>query len=489
MANLGFDLEVNKYAKQTGFDQFSTSMGDMLSEVAADAWKYNPFSSIDRMVELRGSRDADEELIPFQELNEKYKDSGIFFDQDEKQSTVDILVDRKEEERERQSIIQRGPKGFIAGTAKFGVGMVASMADPINLAMMFIPVVGQARFLALVGKYGLTKARMMRGTVEGAVGIAAVEPLVLAAATQEQSDYGLVDSLLAVTFGTLLGGGLHVGAGKLKDVYTQKKFNKRIRESRKNMKAEGGEDPAFNIYDEYYPVNGRIMKELAETDPETKRLLLARGLSQMAEEVAIDVKSTADLNPKLRNAQIDEKKINTAKVKLQEENIAIFKEKEKIQNRISTLEKFFDPKRKISNVKYIPELKKLKKQRSKLQAREKEIIEQLNNRDKLIDERIVNKAQEITTPNPSGKGNTQSKRTLEAYEKDKVVSSPESRNYDNEIATKQNELVAKIEEQKFLGKNDSTEVRAAADALEDINVKGKDYENAILEGINCRSGK
>ena len=153
------------------------------------------------------------------------------------------------------------------------------------------------------------------------------------------------------------------------------------------------------------------------------------------------------------------------------------------------MEKFFDPKRKISNVKYIPELKKLKKQRSKLQAREKEIIEQLNNRDKLIDERIVNKAQETTTPNPSGKGNTQSKRTLEAYEKDKVVSSPESRNYDNEIATKQNELVAKIEEQKFLGKNDSTEVRAAADALEDINVKGKDYENAILEGINCRSGK
>ena len=155
MANLGFDLEVNKHAKQTGFDQFSTSMGDMLSETAADAWKYNPFSSIDRMIELRGSRDTNEEIIPFQELNEKYKDSGIFFDQDENQSTVDILVQRKEEERERQSIIQRGPKGFIAGTAKFGVGMVASMADPINLAMMFIPVVGQARFLSLVGKYGL----------------------------------------------------------------------------------------------------------------------------------------------------------------------------------------------------------------------------------------------------------------------------------------------------------------------------------------------
>ena len=39
--------------------------------------------------------------------------SGIFFEQDEKQSTVDILVERKKEERNRQSIIQRGPESNL----------------------------------------------------------------------------------------------------------------------------------------------------------------------------------------------------------------------------------------------------------------------------------------------------------------------------------------------------------------------------------------
>jgi hypothetical protein len=87
--------------------------------------------------------------------NKKYKDSGIFFEQDEKQSTVDILVERKKEERNRQSIIQRGPESnlgnlYLPAVAKFGTAMVASIADPINLAMMFIPVVGQVRFASLV---------------------------------------------------------------------------------------------------------------------------------------------------------------------------------------------------------------------------------------------------------------------------------------------------------------------------------------------------
>ena len=78
MANIGFGLEVNKYAKQTGFDQFQTDLSDVLLETAKDAWKYNPVSSALRLYELEQSRNVDEELIPFEELNKKYKDSGIF---------------------------------------------------------------------------------------------------------------------------------------------------------------------------------------------------------------------------------------------------------------------------------------------------------------------------------------------------------------------------------------------------------------------------
>jgi len=494
MANIGFGLEVNKYAKQTGFDQFSTSMTETLLEVGKDAWKYNPVSSGIRLYELETNRTKidNEPLIPFQELNEKYKGSGLFFNENEKQSTVDILFERKKEERARGSIIQRGPKGFLPGTAKFAVGMIASMADPINLAMMFIPVVGQATFLSLVGKYGLTKARFGRGTVEGLVGIAAVEPLVYAAAKREQSDYGLVDSFMAVTFGTLLGGGLHVGAGKLKDMNTLRKFNKRIRKARKDLGADAGEDPAFNIYKEYYPENSRIMKELAETDIETRRLLLARAMSDIAEEIPVSSADVANLNPRLRNAQIEEKVIEAARLKVNEESIKIYKEKIEIQNKINMLEKYYDPKRKISNIKYNPELKKLKKRRSKLQKREKELTEQLINRDKLIDERVTNKKQEITTQNSGARlKNTPKSKIVEAYEKDKAQSSPELKNLDEELTFAENDLLAKTisQESKKLNFKTSEQVEISVKGLENINIKSKEYQSAILEGINCKSGK
>ena len=489
MANIGFGLEVNKYAKQTGFDQFSTDLSDVLAETAKDAWKYNPVSSAMRLYELNQSRDVDEPLISFQELNKKYKNSGIFFEQDEKQSTVDVLVERKKEERDRQSIIQRGPTGVVATTAKFGTAMVASMADPINLAMMFIPVVGQVRFASLVAKYGLTRARMMKGSIEGLVGISAVEPLVYAAASAEQSDYGLMDSFMAVSFGTILGGGLHVGAGKLKDVYTHRKFKKRIRDSRKNLKSQGGEDPAFSLYREYYPENSRIMKELEEIDPDTRKLLLAKAIADLGEEVPVNVKDYADLNPKLRHAQIDENIVEKARKKVNEESVEVNKKLTEVQNKINMLEKYFDPKRKISNIKYTPELKKLKKEKSKLLKREKELVEQFTSREKLIDQRITNKPQEITSPVTAKPRNILVDKIVDGYNKDKAQSSIESRNLDQEILIAENNLVAKLEKQRSLGLPESKETRASVKALEDMKSKSEDYENAIMEGINCRIGK
>ena len=489
MANIGFGLEVNKYAKQTGFDQFKTDLSDVLVETAKDAWKYNPVSSALRLYELESSRNVDEELIPFEELNRKYKDSGIFFEQDEKQSTVDILVERKKEEKNRQSIIHRGPTGFIAGSAKFGTALVASMADPINLAMMFIPVVGQARFLSLVGKYGLTRARLTKGALEGSIGIAAVEPLVYTAATREQSDYTLVDSFIAVSFGTILGGGLHLGAGKLKDLNTYRKFKKRIRTSRTELGSKADEDPAFNIYKEYYPENSRIMKELAETDPDTRKALLARAMADIVEEVPVRSKEISDLNPKLRNAQIDENLVEKARKKVNEESIEVNRQLKEIQNKINMLENYFDPKRKLSNVKYAPELKKLKKVKAKLLKKEKQLVEQSINRQKLIDERITNKKKEITITHQPKPRNIEEDSIVRNYEKDRAQSSLESRNLEEELAIAENNLVAKIEKQKNLKLKVNKETADAVKSLENIKTKSKDYEEAILEGINCRIGK
>jgi len=329
MANISFGLDINENAKTNGYDLYKSTLGETLGAVAKDAWNFNPLPSAIRFFELEENRneDTNEPLISRDELNKKYSNLDLFFDQDEKQSTVDILVNRKTLERERQSIIARGPEGsfnpfnsgFYTGGAKLATSLTVSLADPINIASAFIPVVGEARFASLVARQGLTKARGIRGVVEGAVGAAAVEPIVLTTATAEQADYGLMDSFLNVTFGSIIGGGLHIGAGALKDFRTRRAFEDRVEAARNAAGITDGEDVAVNLYKEYYPETSRIMKELAETDPETRRLLLARALADLIEDNPVNVKPIADLDPKLREAQINDavsvnERVNTTRI-------------------------------------------------------------------------------------------------------------------------------------------------------------------------------
>ena len=329
MANISFGLDANENAKTNGYDLYESTLGETLGAVAEDAWNFNPLPSAIRFFELEANRneDTNEPLISRDELNKKYSNLDLFFDQDEKQSTVDILVNRKTLERERQSIIARGPEGsfnpfnsgFYTGGAKLTTSLAVSIADPINIASAFIPVVGEARFASLVARQGLTKARGIRGVVEGAVGAAAVEPIVLTAATAEQADYGLMDSFLNVTFGSIIGGGLHIGAGALKDFRTRRAFEDRVEAARNAAGITDGEDPAVNLYKEYYPETSRVMKELAETDPETRRLLLTRALADLIEDNPVNVKPIADLDPKLREAQINDavpvnERVNTTRI-------------------------------------------------------------------------------------------------------------------------------------------------------------------------------
>lgn len=304
MAQLGFGLNINKTAAETGYDQYQIRLGETLSAVAEDNWTFNPLSSIQTYYDLQDARNSAKEesavRVSRDELNKEYADIGLFFKEDEYQSVVDIMVEKKKEERERQSIIQRGPKGFFAGTAKFATGLGVSLFDPINIASAFIPVIGQARFAGMVAKTGFTRARLMKGAAEGAVGAAVVEPIVYGSAQEVQADYGLVDSFLNITFGTILGGGLHVGAGALKDLKTSEKFKQRIENAKKDPSYVEGKDPELNLYREYYPENSKIMRDLEKTNPQTRKLLLHKSLNDMMSERPVDTSPVVNADPVLR---------------------------------------------------------------------------------------------------------------------------------------------------------------------------------------------
>jgi len=312
--NLGFGLNVDETAQETGYDKYEVSLFESLGAVAADNWNFNPVNSLLNYSDLSEARNksrfSKENMVDRLELNKEYAKIGLYFEEDEYQSVVDIMVREKNEERARQNIMMRGPKGswnplsggFYVGATKFATGLATSMVDPINIAASFIPVFGQTNFARLVARQGFTKARAIRGAVEGAVGATLVEPIVYGVAQSLQADYDMYDSFLNVTFGTVLGSGLHVGAGKLKDINTRRKFNEKIAEGKRILGDDTETDIDINLYREYYPENSQIMKDLEATDPNTRKMLLQKALGDALLDDAIDVTPIANADPVLRNS-------------------------------------------------------------------------------------------------------------------------------------------------------------------------------------------
>ena len=314
--NLGFGLNIDETAQETGYDKYEVSLFESLGAVAADNWNFNPVMSLWNYSDLSEARNkskfSKENMIDRLELNKEYAKIGLYFEEDEYQSVVDIMVREKNEERARQNIMMRGPKGswnplsggFYVGAAKFATGLATSMVDPINIAASFIPVFGQTNFARLVAKKGMTftKARAIRGAVEGAVGATLVEPIVYGVAQSLQADYDMYDSFLNVTFGTVLGSGLHVGAGKLKDINTRRKFNEKIAEGKRILGDDTETDIDINLYREYYPENSQIMKDLEATDNNTRKMLLQKALGDAMLDNAIDTTPIANADPTLRNS-------------------------------------------------------------------------------------------------------------------------------------------------------------------------------------------
>lgn len=146
-------------------------------------------------------------------LDLKIPDEGI------RPGALDILMQRQREQIARQQVLARSPTGSL-GT-QVAAGLAASVLDPLSIATAFVPVVGEARYAQLLAGATTPLARAgVRagvGAVEGAVGAAIVEPLPLLAAAQDQTDYGLSDSLANIAFGGILGGGLHSVGGAISD--------------------------------------------------------------------------------------------------------------------------------------------------------------------------------------------------------------------------------------------------------------------------------
>ncbi|WP_225924155.1 hypothetical protein [Pseudomonas khavaziana] len=214
--------------------------GEVWDASFSGAYATNPTSSITRMQALEDEEIGapqvgaglgrlpsqrlapDTPLLDAQAARDKVSGMGLDIkipEQGIRQGALDILIDRHREQAARQQVMARANGGSF-GT-QLAAGISASLLDPLNIASAFVPVVGEARYAAMLGRaaspLGQAGIRAGVGAVEGAVGAAIIEPLPLLAAQQDQTEYGLSDSLANIAMGGLLGGGLHTVGGAVSD--------------------------------------------------------------------------------------------------------------------------------------------------------------------------------------------------------------------------------------------------------------------------------
>jgi hypothetical protein len=383
------------------FDEVPTSFLEAFGANFSLLTDYNPAWGLYREARRKKAGEDDNEIIPVGKLNEKYANLGLFFDKDEPRGYVNLLVEKKKDELKKQNIVQRGPQNIFAKSSYFISGLGASFLDPINLGAAFIPVVGQARFLSNVARYGVTRSRMLKGVQEGFVGNVAVEPLSYISANQEQRDYTAANAITNVAFGSILGGGMHVTFGKIGDMY--KKYT-----GKENIYTKiANADPALREDLLKYTIGQLVqnkrpniaafldMTKIAkETDLEANINLsrdprTAKQLFDTRKIIINDLKKELNLENELIKKQLDI---------LKKQNIEIYKKarnankrnKKKVEQEVkdknpnASMEEIYRERDRIlaerSNKKIEPILKKIRE----LEAREKIIIENTINESKII---------------------------------------------------------------------------------------------------------
>lgn len=156
---------------------------------------------------LENEQAISDNAIPKEEwtANEYFRE-GIEWDERMTPVRAKLLAEDYDERRARESILARQtPAQAVAG---FGVQMGVGMTDPVN----FIPLVGQATKLRMIGKMGSVLGRMSASGLEAAAGNALFNPFIGADLERRGEQITMEDYV----FDTVVGGGtglLFGGAG------------------------------------------------------------------------------------------------------------------------------------------------------------------------------------------------------------------------------------------------------------------------------------
>jgi hypothetical protein len=335
MINLGLGtFEKSKEEIGSLYNQSRTSFLDSAHANFMNAWNLNPFSSAWRAVDQISAYQESNIYLNKDDLNKKYAGLGLTFKEDTREGLVNYLVERKELENKRSSILSRGPQGGLAKSFFFLESLGTSFLDPINVGASFIPIVGQAKFASMVARSGKNIARMKKGFKEGLFGNALVEPLVYGVAKSEQADYDAYDAFTNIALGGFIGSAAHVGFGRMGDFIAEKRGKPNIYQrlaaiSPENQKQLLDYSVGKVLKGEPVDTGNLILEKTAIGDPQLNKIndqikefntlyqdSLKKGDRESAKTYIDNIRNLQ----KTERDLIDSKRIENDRVKLQEQS-------------------------------------------------------------------------------------------------------------------------------------------------------------------------
>lgn len=229
-----------------GLDVVEASPGEVLGATAGQAWAESIGPRVARYLSTRGPAGEGTAgvdimgnvtgaepteappapaMLPPDELNKRYGMPGLKFDAPMAETTAAaIAADRKAAQARAAIIERRGDALSTSAAVRYPLAFATAVLDPVNVAAAFIPFAGPARTARLLaGAAGMGERAAIRaglGAVEGAAGMAVLEPLNYGLSRAEMNDWHMADALTNIAFGGLLGGGLHAIGGAVADRLT-----------------------------------------------------------------------------------------------------------------------------------------------------------------------------------------------------------------------------------------------------------------------------
>ncbi|PHS25460.1 MAG: hypothetical protein COA84_07540 [Robiginitomaculum sp.] len=250
---------------------------------------------------------GEQDIISAEDATDKYGiDGALSFD---KPISADFAAEKREiklRELARADILSRNTSTGLP--ARLSVGLVASFADPLGIAVSLIPGIGTEAKLAQTGKTlsGLTRfaARSRAGFREGLLGGAAVEaPISFLASQREGRDRTFGDALLNIVISGGLGAALRGVGGIGLDAARARKgaSTTRPKTSEVRTEASGGFKSAEDLPEPVLP------PEASSASPEARQAAFVSAVAEMADGVEVSAPAKVlDADLAAQGAKLDE---------------------------------------------------------------------------------------------------------------------------------------------------------------------------------------